>query len=193
MRLGESLGELIGAGDRVDEEVFATKGVTEEFAPELIKRAEGIIQAVGEEYKAIFLAEYKRLMTLRLGLKTQKESDFELLLSELLDTMEALELDFNHFFRRLSAVRLASVATDEGRREVAGFFFHKEGVTGLGNTEKSARERVAGWLERWRGRVVEDWGEDGEGAGERERERERAMKAVNPKVRYVFACPSSDQ
>lgn len=183
IRLGESLGELIGAGDKVDDEEFATEGVSEAFAPELIKRAETIIEATGAEYKAVFLAEYKRLMTLRLGLQTQKESDFDRLLSELLDSMQALELDFNHFFRRLASVKLASVATDEQRKEVAALFFHKEGVTGLGNTEESARARVAAWLERWRGRVLEDWGE-GEGA---DGQRQAAMKQVNPKVSpWVF-------
>ena len=178
IRLGESLGELIGAGDKVDEEDFATKGVTEAFAPELIKRAETIIKAVGGEYGAVFLAEYRRLMTLRLGLKSQKESDFEHLVSELLNTMEALELDFNHFFRRLSSVTLAGIETEDQRKEVAGLFFHKEGVTGIGNTEENARTRVAEWLERWRGRVAEDWG-----SGEsQDAEREKAMKTVNPKV-----------
>ena len=186
MRLGESLGELIGAGERVDEEEFVDKGVTEAFAPKLIKRAEGIIEKVGEEYKAVFLAEYKRIMTLRLGLRTQKEDDFEGLLSEALDLMEGLELDLTHFFRRLSSVEVASIETEEMRREVAGLFFHGEGVTGLGNTEASARKRVAEWLERWRGRVLEDWGE-GEG---RDEEREEVMKAFNPKV--GAALPPSD-
>ncbi|KAL8692179.1 MAG: hypothetical protein Q9224_004013, partial [Gallowayella concinna] len=52
LRLGESLGELIGAGSKVDEEQFVNEGVTKAFAPELIKRAETIIERVGDEYKA---------------------------------------------------------------------------------------------------------------------------------------------
>ena len=177
IRLGESLGELIGAGPGVDEDEFVNKGVSEVWAPELIKRAESIIERTGEEYKTVFLNEYKRLMTARLGLRTQKESDFETLISELLDTMEALELDFNHFFRRLSSVGLAETASEETRKETAKRFFHKEGVTGLGNSEESAKERVAKWLERWRVRIHEDWGDE-----DRARDaREKAMKAVNPK------------
>ncbi len=178
VRLGESLGELIGAGERVDDDIFVNEGVSEDFAPELIKRAESIIDATGEEYKAVFLSEYKRLMTRRLGLKTQKESDFQTLFSELLDTLEKLELDFNHFFRRLSAVTVAEVKTDEQRQSKARIFFHKEGITGIGETEESAAERVAQWLGAWRLRVVEDWGEDGPAADE---QRQQAMRSVNPK------------
>ncbi|KAI9791253.1 MAG: hypothetical protein M1833_001566 [Piccolia ochrophora] len=175
VRLGESLGELLGAGAKVDEPEFMEKGVTEDFAPELIERAEGIIERVGEEYKAVFLAEYRRLMAARLGLKTQKEADFEQLFSEVLDTMEALELDFNQFFRKLCSVKVSDIATDEQRQDVATRFFHHEGVTGIGNTEESAKKRVGDWLQRWRARVVEDWGESNDD------DRERAMKAVNPK------------
>ncbi len=174
IRLGESLGELIGAGDHIDDEEFISKGVTEVFAPELIKRAETIIQQVGEEYKTVFKAEYTRLMRARLGLSSPKESDFEELLSELLDTMETLELDFNHFFRRLSSLKISNLETEAQRKASASIFFHAEGVTGLGNTENQARERVAAWLEKWRARVQEDW-------NDRDAERQREMKKVNPK------------
>ena len=175
VRLGESFAELIGAGPEVDDETFISNGVTEVFAPELIKRAETIITNVGEEYKAVFMHEYTKLMRSRLGLLSKQENDFEELFSELLDTMETLELDFNHFFRRLSSIKASDIATDDLRKHAAGRFFHAEGVTGLGNTGKSARARVGQWLEKWRVRIVGDWGES------RDEEREKAMKAVNPK------------
>ncbi|KAH0541890.1 hypothetical protein FGG08_003695 [Glutinoglossum americanum] len=175
VRLGESLAELFGAGSRVDDEEFIEKGVQENNTDELIKRAEGIISRAGEEYKAVFLAEYKRLLTARLGLKTQKHSDFQQLFSELLDTMSALELDFHHFFRKLSSVKLVELESENGREEVAGRFFHREGPSGIGITEKSARKRVGDWLAAWRARALEDWGEN------KDSEREIAMKAVNPK------------
>merc|ERR1712000_80265 len=130
VRLGESLGELIGAGDRVDDPTFVEKGIEESQEEQVIARAEKIITQVGEEFKSVFLAEYKKLMTLRLGLKSQKDGDFETLFSELLDTMEALELDFNHFFRRLSTVKLDDINTQEKREQTAERFFHHEGVTG---------------------------------------------------------------
>ena len=175
VRLGESLGELIGAGAKIDDEVFVKKGVAEEFAPELIKRAETIIGNVGEEYKTVFLAEYTRLMRARLGLVSEKESDFQELFSELLDTLEALELDFNHFFRRLSPVKVSELKSEEQRKQKASIFFHAEGMTTTsGVTESAARERVAAWLEKWAGRVSEDW-------GEKDAEREKVMKKMNPK------------
>ncbi|MCJ1415420.1 hypothetical protein MMC32_001752 [Xylographa parallela] len=187
VRLGESLGELIGAGSKVDDPSFISSGVSESFTPELISRAETLIEAAGEDYKATFLAEYKRLMALRLGLKTQKDSDFDGLMSELLDTMEALELDFHHFFRRLSALSLAEIETHEKRLAVAQRFFHAEGVTGVGNTVESASERIAKWLGLWGERVREDWTNDSapangtsESATPADTERQRAMKAVNP-------------
>ncbi|KAL8921962.1 MAG: hypothetical protein Q9208_005416 [Pyrenodesmia sp. 3 TL-2023] len=175
VRLGESFGELIGAGANVDDETFIKEGVSKNFAPELVKRAETIIERVGEEYKAVFLAEYTRLMRKRFGLVSENSKDFDELFSEALDTMEALQLDFNHFFRRLSDIKVADLGTEEQRRSMAGKFFHKEGVTGLENNEKDARTRIAAWLERWRVRVVEDWGDDGD------EKREVEMKKVNPK------------
>ena len=177
LRLGESLGELIGAGSRVDEEQFVGEGVTKAFAPELIKRAETIIENVGEEYKAVFLAEYTRLMRKRFGLITENTTDFDELFSAALDMMEALELDFNHFFRRLATVKVGDLQDEEGRKWVAGRFFHAEGVTGLGNTEEKARKRIAKWLEKWRMRTQEEWGNDDEGDVKRQKE----MKRVNPR------------
>jgi uncharacterized protein YdiU (UPF0061 family) len=176
VRLGESLGELLGAGVGVDATEFMEKGVRQEDADELISRAEGIITRAGEEYKAVFIEEYKRLMTARLGLKTHKESDFESLFSELLDSMESLELDFNQFFRKLSNLKVSDLDTGARRQEAAGVFFHHEGVTGIGNTEESARKRLGEWLDRWQTRVYEDWGPDGQ-----DEERQMEMKKVNPK------------
>lgn len=176
-RLAEAMGELIGAGDQCDAEEFVEKGVREEWADELVKRAETVIEAVGEEYKAVFMAEYKRLMTRRLGLKTCKESDMEVLYSELLDTLEALELDFNHAFRRLSYISTEEIDSEEKRKDVAGRFFHKEGLSGLAGSEEDARARIAKWLEQYRQRVLEDW----PNSPEAKEERLAAMKAANPK------------
>lgn len=178
VRLGETLGELIGAGAGVDAAEFIEKGVRQEDADELVSRAEGLITRTGEEYKAVFLEEYKRLMTARLGLKVHKPDDFETLFSELLDTMEALKLDFNQFFRRLSGVSVKEIESEEARKEKAGVFFHKEGMVG---DETAARERVGAWLDKWRVRVVEDWAAQGEEVTpQAEEDRQAAMRAVNP-------------
>ncbi len=176
VRLGESMGELIGLGPKVDDQQFVEKGVPETFAPELIKRAETIIHNVGDEYKAVFLAEYTRLMRARLGLQSDQDTDFKELFSELLDTLEALELDFNHFFRRLSSVRVSELDTEEQRKQQAHIFFHVEGMANTaGITETAAHDRIALWLAKWAIRVKQDWGLD------RDSEREAEMKQVNPK------------
>ncbi|KAI2617356.1 UPF0061-domain-containing protein [Hypoxylon sp. NC1633] len=179
VRLGESLGELIGAGSQVDDPRFVEDGVKEEEAPGIIARAEKIIMQIGEEYKAVFLGEYKKLMTARLGLKNCKDGDFEELFSGVLDTMETLELDFNLFFRRLGSVKVGKLATEQERQEKAGFFFYSDGVTGLGG-EAEGRKRVGEWLGKWRQRILEDWGDGQTVSDEQERERMQAMKKVNP-------------
>ncbi|KAK2605917.1 hypothetical protein QQS21_003643 [Conoideocrella luteorostrata] len=172
VRFGEAIGELMGAAGLVDDPTFISEGVKEDQQDEIIARAEKLIMQTGDEFKETFLAEYKRLMTARLGLRQLKSTDFDELFSSALDTLEAFELDFNHFFRRLSNIRLAEVSTHEARKETAAVFFHKEGVVG----ETEARERLATWLEKWHVRVAEDWKED----GETDEARIRTMKQVNP-------------
>lgn len=180
VRLGEALGELMGMGSAIDDETYINEGVKEGQEDEIIARAEKLITQAGEEFKHTFLSEYKRLMTARLGLRQQKESDFEVLFSEALDTLEAFELDFSHFFRRLSSVKVADVATDEARRQTAKIFFHNEGLSKTTN-ENDAPERISKWLSKWHDRVIEDWSRDGTGITEgAEAERIQAMKQVNP-------------
>ena len=180
VRLGETLGELMGIGPDVDESSFVIDGVKSEEEEQVIKRAETLITQAGEEYKATFLAQYKKLMTARLGLRQFKENDFEELFSEALDTMEALELDFNHFFRRLGNLKLSDIATEEARKQKATTFFHKDGA--MKGDENAARGRVATWLEKWRARIIEDWSDDGTSdvSEAKDAERMEAMKRVNP-------------
>lgn len=177
VRLGESFGELIGAGDKVDTDQFKNEGVSEEWMDEIIKRGRHAIESVGEEYQKVFLAEYKRLMTARLGLKTTKEDDLDDVISSFLGVLESLELDFNHAFRRLSYFSLKDIDSDEKRKDVASRFFHHEGLSGIVGSEDEAREKVAKWLEKWVERIKEDWGD----SAEAEEARVKAMRTVNPK------------
>lgn len=182
VRFGETLGEMMGMGPDVDDPEYVASGVKEDQEKTIIARAEKLILQAGEEFKTTFLAEYKRLMTARLGLRNFKESDFEELFSEALDTMENLELDFHHFFRRLSNIALEDIATPEATLEKASVFFHQEGPP-MGVNADEARKRIANWLEKWRARVIEDWvGADlsvveAEAA---DAERMEQMKKVNP-------------
>jgi serine/tyrosine/threonine adenylyltransferase len=193
VRLAESLGELLGAGPLVDDPTFITSGVDSDAAAEpLIARAELLIGQAADEYKSVFLNTYKSLMTSRLGLLHTHTTDFDSLLSPLLDTMEALSLDFNHFFRRLSSLPVSDIATAESRLQKAAIFFpaDNEGSSSSSTTvpDQEAYQRVADWLALWRERIVQDWGslEDwGSSTGApvseaRDAERMAAMNKVNP-------------
>jgi len=184
VRLGEALGELMGAGENVDSATFVADGIKESDQDDLVSRAETVISRAGEEYKAVFLAEYKRLMSLRLGLQSQQDSDFEELFSELLDCLEAFELDFHHAFRRLSYVGVSEIETEEQRRDVAGRFFNKGAVP---RQESEGRERIGKWLGKWAERVKQDWPQ----SSTSDEERKTAMLAVNPNVRvFPSTLPS---
>jgi serine/tyrosine/threonine adenylyltransferase len=177
VRFGEAIGELLGAGPFVDDLSFEKDGVRDDQEQEVVSRAEKLITQAGEEYKATFLAEYRRVMGRRLGLKTSKESDLDDLFHELLSTMETLELDFNHVFRRLSSVSLSDIDSAKSRQDKASLFFHPEGVP---CREDDARQKMAEWLARWRLRVIEDWGENGQVSVENDAQRQEMMKQVNP-------------
>lgn len=177
VRLGEAFGELIGSGPKCDEDTFVNKGVTQEDAEPLIERAETLIGSAGEEYKAVFMEEYKRAMTSRFGLKTFKQSDFEELYSEWLDILEAYALDFNQSFRKLGSkfMETSELADEAKRKEKAAIFFRGEQ-----SVSEDARERISKWLDKWRVRVVEDWGENSD------EERRKAMNAINPNVSFFL-------
>jgi len=61
-RLGEALGELMGSTSHVDEETYISGEYSEEIKSEIIKEAERIIEEAGEEFKSVFMEEYKQLM-----------------------------------------------------------------------------------------------------------------------------------
>ena len=61
-RLGEALGELMGSISHVDESTYISAEYTEEQKAEVVKHGERIIEEIGEEYKNVFLEEYKQLM-----------------------------------------------------------------------------------------------------------------------------------
>ncbi|KAI5280741.1 hypothetical protein KEM52_004044, partial [Ascosphaera acerosa] len=79
VRFGEALAELIGAGGRVDDPAFVEGGVADDDEAALnalTERAEKIILAAGDEYTAVFTAEYAAQMARRLGLEAAQHGDF---------------------------------------------------------------------------------------------------------------------
>jgi uncharacterized protein YdiU (UPF0061 family) len=174
-RLGEALGELIGAGAMVDDETFVKEGVTQEQADAITARFQEILKQTKQEYFAVFNSVYKSVFASRLGLRKFVASDYQDLMVTCLTVIGPLDLDFNMFFRRLSTVTMAETATESGRLETAARFFYTDGFTGLGD-ETEGRRELADWLAKWRERIIQDWGE-GE---EADAARAKAMKHVNP-------------
>lgn len=193
VRLGEALGELMGAGpdggpEGVDSESFIKDGIRNEaHGEEVAQQATYFIEQAGDEYKAVFLEEYRKVFSRRLGLKSVKEGDFERLYSELLDILEAGELDYWFFFRRLAETRVQEIDTEnkEKRECMVDRFFYDEGIRDK-TVEREVRRRMGEWLLRWKKRVLDDWGSQAERERQRlgdetDQERIRAMKQANPK------------
>ncbi|CCG80583.1 YdiU domain protein [Taphrina deformans PYCC 5710] len=116
-RLGEALAELFGTGSSVDA-FFGRKDFLEgsmddaELEP-ILTSAEKIIGEVAEEYKETFMKSYKLSMSKRFDMPIESEEDFKVV-SEALTLMENYELDFHHFFQRLSEEKFSGAAIVEG-------------------------------------------------------------------------------
>lgn len=52
----------MGSMSHVDEPTYVTGKYTDEQKAEVVKHGERIIEAAGEEYKSVFLEEYKKIM-----------------------------------------------------------------------------------------------------------------------------------
>jgi uncharacterized protein YdiU (UPF0061 family) len=112
--------------------------------------AEGALRKFQGAYEATFHAGLRR----KIGLLAEKEGDLQLV-SELFEIMDKHEADFTLTFR--------SLADD------------LDAEAGEGPTRNLFKEPAAfdGWAERWRQRLAEEPGHDGE--------RRRVMLAINPK------------
>jgi len=152
--------------------LFLKEGVTKELMEEVQGRAEKVIMDAGEEYKAVFMAQFREGMSARLGLKGYCDGDFDTLFTPWLDALEQGEIDFNHSFRRLGTLKTRELATEQGRKQAAAIFFSKDASPSIGLEE--AQKLIASWLELWRTRIIETWGEDND------EPRKKAMDAVNP-------------
>jgi serine/tyrosine/threonine adenylyltransferase len=167
VRLGENLGELIGADESfIDDEVFVTKGVTKDQVDGIISRAERIIDELANVYKAEFLESYNNVMARRLGL-TLLESDHDKVFTPLLDMLQECELDYNQFFRKLGNFSF----DDESSLES---FFPKVRPFVPNKTLEEARQLLSEWIYSiYKPRIELD--------GITVEERTRLMNQVNPK------------
>jgi uncharacterized protein YdiU (UPF0061 family) len=169
VRLAEDIAELFVAPN-VDDEEFIKTGVKEPDADDLAKRAEAIIKDVGNEYKTVFLTEYKSLMAQRMGFKTCKETDMDTMFSPCLDLMAKYELDFHHFFRRLAEIPVRGIvlAGEEANAQLAASFVHESA-----KNSDEAKKAVLEFLHSYAARLAEQEVEDSE--------RIPAQKKINPK------------
>lgn len=171
VRLAEDLAELFAATpEMLDSEAFINEGLTSEADAEaLVKRAEKIIEEVGEEYKSVFLAEYGQLMAARLGFTGLRETDMDDVYSPLLDTLEDAQVDFGHFFRRLSELPVFELMKKDEKAQLAAAedFMPKPMLTIV----QKGPEKILEWLKLYAERL-----EEKEDAKRMER-----MKKVNPK------------
>jgi len=168
VRLAEDVAELFAARDP-DEKEFVEKGVKEgeAEAKELVMRAEKIIEECGEMYKAEFMGEYKSLMAARMGFKSCRETDMDNVFSPCLDLLEGCELDFHHFFRRLSEVHLTP---ETDLTALAKTFLPEYGAA---SAAVDPVGKIKSFLEKYWNRLQEE--------GVHDEERRRQMKGLNPK------------
>lgn len=171
VRLAEDLAELFAVTpDVLDSKDFIENGIsTESATEELVQRAEKVIESVGEEYKSVFLNEYKALMARRLGFVETRETDMDDIYSPLLDTLAECQVDFGHFFRRLSELPVLEVLDkgEESQIAVAEKFVPKEVLPSL----PDAPQKILAWLKTYAARL-----EPGDELARMDR-----MKSVNPK------------
>jgi len=114
-------------------------------------------------------------MAKRLGFQKTLETDMDEQFSTVLDLMETLGLDFNHFFRRLSDLPISFMESEASRIEASQHFFNANSSFQMVGGKDKAKEKVAEWLGAWRKRLEKENG------GLDDERRQREMKSVNPK------------
>jgi uncharacterized protein YdiU (UPF0061 family) len=172
IRLGENLGELLGATpELVDDKDFIEKGVKEkdEVIDGILKRAERIIMDAGEEFEKTFVERYNELMSQRLGLFKSKPEDHKDLFSPLLDMLEGCEIDYNQFFRKLSDCEFFNGKATDARI----FMPVVRDFTAMKTPDECVRD-IDAWLALYVARL------EAEGQNS-DAERQKHMRAVNPK------------
>ncbi|GMM36966.1 Fmp40 protein [Saccharomycopsis crataegensis] len=104
-RLGEDLGELIGAGPKfVNDESLLKGNIDAELEGKIIGRANKVIDMAQQEYQDEFLKTYIETFGKRLGLAKVNTGDNDELISPMLKMMWETEINYNKFFVTLSNI-----------------------------------------------------------------------------------------
>ncbi|CAN6624585.1 protein adenylyltransferase SelO, mitochondrial [Trichomonascus vanleenenianus] len=152
IRLGENIGELLGAGPKlVDDEVFVKEGVKKDQVSKILERAEKFIESVGDEYEQEFKSVYNQTMAKRLGI-TYKEEDFDSLLSPLLEMLQECELDYNQFLRKLCSFPLFS----ENTLDDVDIFIPKVRNLAPNKSTDEVKKNIKSWLEVYKSRLEKE-------------------------------------
>ncbi len=116
------------------------------------------LQEILNEYPGYFEAEYLKLSRKKLGLKTEQESDYQLLI-DCLQTLAQLQMDYTFFFRQLAHYQKGQL---QSLQAIWDYYGH--------------RQELISWLKQYDDRLT------GETFSDEARQRE--MKKTNPK--YVL-------
>lgn len=177
IRLAEGLVALFAVPDPDDPD-YLKDGLKEEEHEEVVKIAERLINGFSIEYRETFLNEYKRIMSKKLGLTEHQDGDMDNLFTPCLEIMKRFELDFHHFFRRLSETPLEQIFSSDNEDEqyivAQKLLPHGQAPPLIGH--QTALKELVEFLKLY----VQRLAKDGEGTN-RQIERMRMMKAVNPK------------
>lgn len=175
VRLGEDLGELIGADpELIDNEEFVNEGLQKdqtEIVDKVLKQAEKVIESTSGEFTKLFKNKYCDLMSQRLGFVEQRDDDHDKILTPLLDTLQEVEADYNQFFRKLGDYEFFS---DSSSTIDSSRFFAKDRGFAPMYTLDEAKEKLNEWLKTYQSRL------ESEGSTNDASRRDR-MHKVNPK------------
>ncbi|KAK9463235.1 uncharacterized protein V1516DRAFT_619019 [Lipomyces oligophaga] len=181
VRLGEALAELFAAADPavLDTTDYFENGFAEDELDAFVQRAETMIDAVGEYYRATYERAHSQAFIRRLGLLSVSDTDSRNgIVDSVLELMKTHALDFHHFFRRLANVQLfaTSNATDGefiSLDRIEEIFLTHDRGRAVPSAEDSSRE-IRDWLLNvYKPRLVEESNTD-------DVARKIRMDAVNP-------------
>ncbi|KAI8638502.1 hypothetical protein BD408DRAFT_477614 [Parasitella parasitica] len=181
LQLSAPLLELIGAGEAVDDLVFADisdetkEGITDESTMEKY-RDEGKVFLQGllqNEFKDYFMQHLLAKMRSKIGLSesSSTQSDMDDVVIPLLDWMTTYRVDYHRFYRSLSNYKITEHGEDaDAEKAIIEWLDIKTQEDQL--TEPS-KEALKPWLAIYRHRLLKDKVDN--------EERKRHMDAVNPR------------
>lgn len=174
VRLGEDLAELLGVAEGTDLETLSKSEKND-----LLTTAESVITSAGEEYKAVFLYTYKKFISKRYGLLEQRDTDFDELMTPVLNMLEDSALDYHRFFRLLGDFAFFS-GENESKTEPADFtadveqFISPEKNINAIKTPSQTRTELAQFLADFKKRLAAENNTD-------DADRKKRSREINPK------------